>query len=344
MDVLSSERERIEIRLKNLGYYFFSQEFVFYQADSSVADHKVNISVIIKKFRKARENGTYYETSHPKVRVGDIFMHTDYQPRVVLNNIEAYNASLDTIRAGDVNLLYTDELQIKPGVLVESNYIFPGELYKLDDVRNTYRNLSSLRLFRLVNIEFTETDRINYAGEVILNCQIFLTTQTLQSYTVELQGTNSSGNIGAAGNLSYQHRNLFRGAEQLNFSLRGALETLKESTVEDFGNMVELGSEVTVNIPKFFLPFIKTEQFIRKYNPSTSISAAYNFQRRPDYTRTVANASFGYNWRGNRYLSHFINPIELNLVNIPYKSPEFIEWIDGKYISYSYQSHLVTVA
>jgi outer membrane protein assembly factor BamA len=342
MDILAAERERIETRLKNLGYYYFSQEYVFYQADSSVLDHQVNITVVIKKYRITREDGTYYETSHPKVRIGEVYMHTDYKPRVALDDPEAYISSIDTLQVVPVHLLYSGELEIKPGVVVELSYILPGDLYNLDNVRNTYRNLSSLRLFRLVNIEFTETDQINDQGETILNCEIFLTKHTLQSYTVELQGTNSSGNIGAAGNLTYMHRNLFKGAENLNFSLRGALETLKETTVEDFGNMVEFGSEARLNIPKFFLPF-KTDQFIKKYNPSTSVSAAYNYQRRPDYTRTVANASFGYNWKGNRYLTHIINPIELNLVSIPYRSPEFDEWLEGKYISFSYQSHLVSV-
>lgn len=342
MDVLSDERERIENYLKNLGYYYFAQEYVFYQADTSIKDHRVNIDVVIKKYRQARPNGMEIETSHPKARIGAVFMHTDYDPRKALNNPDAYAANLDTIKAGPVNLLYTGELDIKPGVLVESSYILPEEIYNLANVRSTYRNLSSLRLFRLVNIEFIDMDTTNSEGEIILNCQIFLTPQTLQSYTVELQGTNSSGNIGAAGNLSYQHRNLFKGAEQFDLSLRGAIETLKETNVENFGNMVEFGSEVRVNIPKFFLPF-KTDQFIRKYNPSTSISAAYNYQRRPDYTRTVANASFGYNWKGNRFLTHIVNPVELNLVSIPYKSPDFIDWIEGKYISYSYQPHLVTV-
>ncbi len=225
---------------------------------------------------------------------------------------------------------------------MESNYILPGDLYSLTNSQRSYRNLSSLKLFRLVTIDFTQVGDISPGNTGLLDCSILLTPQTLQSYTVELEGTNSSGNIGAAGNLIYQHRNLFGGAENFDLRLKGALETLKENYSSNLGNMIELGAEVRYSIPKFLLPF-KTDQFIKKYNPRTSFSVAYNYQRRPEYTRTLANVSFGYNWRGNRFLTHIVNPIELNLVKIPYKSPEFADWLEGKYIYYSYQPHLVTV-
>ncbi len=342
VDVLSAERERIATHLNNLGYFYFSKEFIFYQADTSLADYKVDIELIIKKYKVPAENGNYTEKPHPKARIGEVFMHTEFNPQKALNNRQRYEIDMDTLSLENVNLLYNEKLKVTPGVLTESSFIVPGDLYNLENVRRTYRNLSSLRLFRLVDIEFRDIDSIDNAGQIVLECEIFLTPQTLQAYTVELQGTNSSGNIGAAGNFIYQHRNFFGGAENLNLSLTGALETLKENYGEDYGNMVEFGSEVRIGIPKFFLPF-KTDQFIRKYNPSTSISAAYNYQRRPDYTRTVANASFGYNWKGNRYLTHIINPIELNLVSIPFKSREFSDWLEGKYIFYSYQPHLVTV-
>jgi hypothetical protein len=180
-----------------------------------------------------------------------------------------------------------------------------------------------LKVFRLVTIDFTEPAGQEELTVRNLDCNIQLTPFVLQSYAVELEGTNSSGNIGGGGNLIYQHRNLFRGAENFDLRFKGAIETLKESSSGSFGNMIELGTEATLNIPKFLLPF-RTEQFIKKFNPKTTLKLAYNFQRRPDYTRTVANASFGYVWKGNAFLTHIINPVEINLVKIPYKSPEYL--------------------
>jgi len=104
--------------------------------------------------------------------------------------------------------------------------------------------------------------------------------------------------------------------------------------------MVEFGVEGRIRFPKFLLPF-KTEQFIRKYNPQTNLSAALNFQRRPDYTRTIANASFGYTWRETQEVTHNVYPIEVSLILTPYQSEDFKDWLDGKYLYYSYQPHFI---
>ncbi len=342
VDVLSSERERIEILLKNQGYFYFSKEFVYYEADTSVADHKVDLTLIVKKYRIYNEDGTYTELPHPRLRIRNVYINTNYNPREVLAKNESYLSSLDTLALDSIYIIFPGRENIHPSVVMQSNYVLPGDLYNLTNYERSYRNLTSLKIFRLVSIDFSQVGKIeaDHTGE--LDCNIMLTPQTLQSYTVELEGTNSSGNIGAAGNLIYQHRNLFRGAENFDLRIKGALETLKENYSSNLGNMIEFGAELRYSIPKFLLPF-KTDQFIKKYNPRTSFSMAYNYQRRPEYTRTLANVSFGYNWKGNRYLTHIVNPIELNLVKIPYKSPEFMDWLEGKYVYYSYQQHLVTL-
>ena len=57
-----------------------------------------------------------------------------------------------------------------------------------------------------------------------LDCNIQLTPLSQQSYKVELEGTNSAGNIGGAVNLIYQHKNVFHGAQLFSLKLKGALK------------------------------------------------------------------------------------------------------------------------
>ena len=106
----------------------------------------------------------------------------------------------------------------------------------------------------------------------MLDCDVRITPATLQSYTIKLEGTNSGGNIGAAANIGYQHRNLFGGSEQFDLSFTGAIETLKETSdtvvVDGLNLMQEFGVEARLRIPKFLLPF-KSDRFIRKFNPTT---------------------------------------------------------------------------
>jgi outer membrane protein assembly factor BamA len=334
-DALILERERIETVLKGQGYFRFFKEFIYFSVDTSLRTYQTDVTMVFKKYR---EEGFDEEIPHPRYRIREVYINTNYDLSIALSDRDLYESTLDTTRVKQINIIYSGRENIKPGIVIESNYLLPGQLYDVNNEIRTNRNLGALKLFRLVDIGFTDSGELNSDGEWLIDCSILLTPSTLQSYTIDNEVTNSSGNIGAAGSLNYQHRNLFKGAENLDMRLKGAIETLEGYS----GNLAEVGAEVKITFPKFLLPF-RTDQFIKKFNPSTSLLFAYNFQRRPEFTRTVANASFGYVWRGNRNLTHTINPVELNLVKIPFRSAVFLEWLEneGKNIFYSYQPHLI---
>jgi len=145
--------------------------------------------------------------------------------------------------------------------------------------------------------------------------------------------------------LSYQHKNLFNGAEILDVKLRGLVETVQRN--RDVGNFnfrysVELGGSVGLSLPKFLSPFAN-KQFIKKYSPRTQIAASYNFQRRPDYTRTIASFLFGYVWKNSKFITHTVNPVELSAINITNISTEFQNQISGKYLENSYKNQIITL-
>jgi hypothetical protein len=95
-------------------------------------------------------------------------------------------------------------------------------------------------------------------------------------------------------------------------------------------------------VPKFCCLVLKAERFVKNYNPSTTIVAAYNYQKMPFYTRTIANASFGYNWNAGSYKTHIINPLQLNLVNLLWIDSRFQAKIDTtSYLAYSYKDVMI---
>jgi hypothetical protein len=194
-----------------------------------------------------------------------------------------------------------------------------------------------------VNISYSEAAMPEDESALIkyLDASIMLTLQTPQSYRIELEGTNSSGNFGGAVNLIYQHKNLFHGAELFSTTLRGAYEAIRET--RKLKSIQEYGIESNLKLPQFLLPFIKKEDFIKKYNPSTNITTAWNYQSLPLFTRTVATATFGYSWRAGNYQSHIVNPLQLNLVKIPPGSLDstFEARIKRSYQAYSYRNVLI---
>ncbi len=212
-------------------------------------------------------------------------------------------------------------------------------------MNRTYRNLSELGPIRYTNINFRESDSTSNTDLIkFLDCNIELTRKKVQSYQTELAGTNSGGDLGIRGNLTYQNLNLFRGAEIFNMRLTGAIEALKNRSHNKYTSMKEIGAETGIIFPKFFSPF-RLEKFVRKYSPKTSIFASYNFQSRPDYTRSIANASFSYKWNSSPYITHTIWPIEVNYINIydSLSSKEFLDSIKLTPLGYSFEDHIVNV-
>lgn len=351
LDLLQDERKRIETYLKNQGYYRFSKEFVFFQADSSEKNREVSLILNIKKYQKLDENRNPVSLNHKKYKINKIYVFTNFNQKEALAQKEDYYADLDTTYYDGIYFISKGHDPLKKKVILHVNFIQEGDVYSLYDVNKTYQHLNSLRLFRVINIQFNEVERDSLmlrdsSSLDLLNCNIQLTKHYLQSYTVELEGTNSYGNIGVGGNFLYQHKSLFGGAEITDFKVNGSIEALDTSIIgiSRINNAVELGGDITMRIPKFMLPVFKAEKFSKKFSPKTQISIGYNFQDRLEYRRTVANLSYGYNWDGNKFLKHNIKLVELNAVKIPFASQSFRNFIDSTYLRSSYENHLVSVS
>jgi hypothetical protein len=343
VDVLEEERLRIETVLRDSGYYGFTRDYIYYEVDSSLRDHQVDITLGIRNFPSVDRLGNTIHTDHPLYHIRNVYMFTDYDAMASQFSPDSTAARKDTLMHDSVRVIYSGKPSIRPGMVTQKNYIIPGELFDASDVQRTYRNLSSLSASKMVDIRFREADQ----EARLLDCDILIAPATRQSYTVKLEGTNSAGNIGAAANIGYRHRNLFGGSEQFELSFMGAIETLKETDPESnpaepagLNLMQEFGAESRLRIPKFLLPF-KTDQFIRRFNPQTTIRLSYNYQKRPDYIRTMANASFGYDWRGSEKMVHRVYPLEASLILTPFKDSAFNAWLEGKYLFYSYEPHLI---
>ncbi|MFC2152114.1 BamA/TamA family outer membrane protein [Bacteroidota bacterium] len=345
LDLLQDERQRIETSLKNKGYYNFNKEFIHFQADSIAKTNEVDLVLNIGDFQKRGSNNTIVKTSHKKYIIHKVCVFTNFDQKEALSQGNNYYSDLDTTYVDGMFFISKGIDKLSKRVILQSNFMQEGEFYSLSNANKTYKHLNSLRLFKIINIQYNILDSLANDSLNIgyLNCDIKLTKYFLQSYTVELQGTNSYGNIGVGGNFLYQHRSLFGGAEITDFRINGAIETIDEQNIAGNYYTTEIGGNVTVSIPKFILPIFKGERFSKKYSPKTQISVGYNFQDRIDYRRAIANMSYGYIWDGNKYLKHSIKLLELNAVDLPYATQDFKNYIDSTYLKSSYDNHLVSV-
>jgi outer membrane protein assembly factor BamA len=344
VDVFTKERTRFERFIRDHGFYGFSSDDISFGVDSTVGKRQVDIYYVVKSFTEPDKFNRIISVPYPMYRIKNIYIYPDFVPKTALEGGDEYFKSLDTTFYKGYYFISSDpKPDIKYDLIIQSLYLKSRSLFNITNTEQSRTHLLTLKVYRLVNIyynELNETDTLTHTT-LLLNCNIQLTLLSHQSYKVELEGTNSAGNLGGALNLIYQHNNLFRGAELFSMKLKGAYEALSQQNSK-LRSTQEYGIETSMRFPKFMVPILEKESFIKKYNPSTTLLAAYNYQEMPFYTRTMANATFGYNWRAGNYQEHYINPLQLNLVNLLSIDSLYSATIESSsYLAYSYKDVMI---
>ena len=343
VDILQAERSRFERFVRDHGYYGFSWEHIFFNIDSTVGNRQVDITYGIKNFTKIDAANRISVVPHSIYRVKKIFIYPDFVHKDALEGGETYLSSFDTIYyKGYYFISRPGKPEVKYDLIIQSLYLKPEFTYDVTNTEQTRSHLLTLKTYRLVNILFNDSKEPVGPGdsELMLDCVIQLTILSQQSFKIELEGTNSAGNLGGALNLIFQHKNLFHGAELFSMKLKGAYEAYSQK-VSKLQSIQEYGVETSLQLPEFLLPLTKKERFVKKYNPSTTFLAAYNYQNMPFFTRTMVNATFGYNLKAGNYQEHIVNPIQLTLVKLPRIDSTFAADIEKSYLSYAYKDVLI---
>ena len=348
-DVLDSERARITEKLRELGYLFFNRELVQYDADTAVGGKQVDILLRLERSYAQKDRGLKGTPEGTIYRID----------QVTLSTLRSYRNSRgtipDTLRWTGFTVLHDDPNPYKPNALLGAVFLMPDSRFNQRDADLTYRRLTALRVFDRVEITY---DTLGLGGKGTANARIDLLPAKEQNLSLEGFGTNRGGFLGTSVSVGYRHGNLFRGMGSIQAQLVLGLEaqqsfTGQGSNTDDAGvtrvsndglfNTVDIGPEVTLRFPHFLLPF-KRERFARSAAPRTAIGVAYNFQRRPDYSRTVAKTSFGYEWDDTKTRTWGFYPLEINVIKIPQKSEAFVDYLqrsNDPVLTDSYTNHLI---
>ncbi len=343
-DVLKAEGERIAAEMRKRGYYQFYDAYIRYQADTSVGGRGVNLKLLLLKEPAEAGNPP---RNHRLFYVDKLVINPDYNPEEALSD-PAYMVGWDTIREHGVEVLchrcdsLKEKPRLKPSVLAINNLIKVGQLYNEQDVSYTRANMNNLRQFKSVIIRFDDPPAgllLPDSGPIPMRGSLILSPMKQQSYTwggeVSLSG---SGLFGCSLTGSYQHKNLFRGAEILDVSLTGAFQKVQVYADSAPENSYELGASVSLNIPRFLVP-INMAFYRSVYSPRTQIAVSGDFQQRPDYTRALGSFTFGYSWRNRKRMTYIFNPVDMDIINVLKITDAFKASIeDNPYMLSSYQN------
>ena len=293
---LQAETERSSQVLRNQGYYSFNKNYYFFEADTLTIPGSALLNLTVNEY-------TRNET--PK----------DAQP-------------IRKFYINDVKISYPNTLKFRDNILRELTTITPGDVYSADEINRTYSRLTALKVFSSVNIGMTPVDTN------LVDCSISMAQSKLQGFKFNLESSvNSTGLFGVSPQVSYYHKNIFRGGEWLNLSFMGNFQFKFNDDVRSN----EFGVSASLSFPKFFpLPY----RFFKGAIPRTDVNLTYNYQSRPEYTRNIISVTYGYNGNFKRRFFYQAYPLQMNVVRLFDLDEKFYKsLVNDPFLLNAYQDH-----
>ena len=186
-EALNEERNGITSYLQDRGYYRFHKEYITYRARRHDKAKDVDVTLVL----------------HPYYRTADdsSSLHKQY----FIRDVSFVSGMTDST------------IHLRRHVLEENTFIEAGQPYSAAALRKTYNHFGRLNAVKFTNINYEMVP-----DSALLDTKVIVQTNKPSSISFQPEGTNTSGDLGAALSLTYQNRNLFRGSEVLSVQLRGA--------------------------------------------------------------------------------------------------------------------------
>ena len=301
----ANERDRLTTQLRNSGFYYFGQDYITFDIDTVETKKKINTDLIIAN-RAIRNEDSVARVPFKVYKIKDVNIFTDYKN-------EYRNSTItDSVTFKDFNLYSYDKLKYRPKAITDAIFITKGDVFKDLDRTRTYRYLSELQAFRYPRIDYipNEQDSTLIANVYLIPKKKFELTTSFEISQSNIQ------QVGFAFNAGLLIRNIFRGAETLEISGIGAIGASDDAsnTNDQFFDINEVGGNIRLSIPRFFLPF-KTEKIIPKYmSPSTRINLSATSQRNIGLDKQAFTGTLNYNWYPSKKVTNNFDLLNLQYV------------------------------
>jgi outer membrane protein insertion porin family len=314
-DNFTKERERIDLLLKDNGYYDFSRQYVEYETDTTYRpNRKIGIQIII--------NDPAKRGYHKKFIVEEVNFTTDAG---VTPSVATPARTRRTLRG--VSFQYFEK-KYSLKVLGQRVFIAPTQFYSRKGTFDTQRQLANLNNFKFVNVNYDTAD-----GKFIAN--IFTSPLDRYQWSNEIGMSVTQGFPGPFYSLNFLKRNIFKGLE--NFEMNGRIGY--EGVAAATGNLsvyrsIEAGVNASITFPQFLLPLSDEKRYaLGRVNPRTRILMGYTYTNRPEYERRATSANLTYSWDNQRIRRYDFTVVNLSVINSK-TSEEFQNFLNDQYALY----------
>lgn len=329
-DALDAERSRINDELKNNGYFAFSKSYITYDIDSTLGNKTMKVNVNVNRRSVKTGNGEIRFYDHQRYFIREVYITPNFQPYskeiVTIDTVQYFLKNRKSERIDTLYFLMNGKSRVKKAIIASKIFMRPGSIFRLKDVIRTQNNLSDMAVFRYINIHFEpDTTNSDTGKSAYLNAFIDLSKLPIHSGGFDVEGTNSAGDYGLNGNISYKNRSLFKGGEILDIRLKGGLEVQQSIIGEEINgqgpkkifqfNSYYYGGDVRIDFPRLLLP-VRLEKISLNAHPRTQMLLSLNFQKQPDYERILSQISLGYSFKETSTKTHQFQLPFISLVKI----------------------------
>jgi len=292
---LTDERERLTTLFRNNGYFDFSRQYIIFEVDSTIGNHKVWIKTLIKNPEDQDQHKIFILDSVNFIMDANV-------------NITGSQRKKDPFEG--INYLYFDKPYSRK-VLNRRIFIRPGEPYSWERTLNTQRQLLNMNNFKFININYDTT-----GGQFIANLFATSLDQFQISNEVGINYTNYLQSFpGPFYNLSLLRRNALHSLENMEMSFRIGLEGVATNTGQVFKSL-EAGGNLSITFPQFILPIGQNARVkLGQFNPKTRLQGGYSYIDRPEYRRSNFNLSNTYTWENRQRTQFSVTFGDISVIN-----------------------------
>ena len=316
--IVNEELDRLIKIYRNNGYFKFTKEDIYAEVDSSDIS-LMNITLnpfkqaelIAATSRKRLENPqwdisfkkrtTYDSSKLTQYSVGHIY----YYPETKLSDVTdslPLDKSFTEENYGNVWMRHKQG-KFKYSPLKEHTFFAHGEIYNEELYFKSLNTLGQVGAWQQVDGKIVPRDKDT------LDFYFFLTPTLKQNFTVDLEGSRNTGDIGSGNlfgistNLSYRNRNVwkqaiqsvtnFRTGVELNLNL-GNSNSASDQLVQTFN----ISAGETFAFPRLIQPFNRWKGLRTLDNKRTLLSIQASYVDRKNYykLRSIVG-SWGYEWK-----------------------------------------------
>ena len=289
-----NEQNRLTKLFRNSGIFRFNKNAITFEGDSS--NYKSNIELVI--------NDSIANIPFKIQKIKNINIYTDYSYNTKDNPIK------DSVNYKGYSFLAHEELKYNPKLLLNSIFIEPNSIYKDETRELTRKNLRSLKNFRSVDIKYKELN------DDMLEASIYLTPLKKYSIGINTELTHSNiRQLGISGKLSFLNRNIFKGSEILKFSIQGSfLDSKDAADNESLLNAWEIGGDVSLELPRFLLPFKADKIISKRKSPKTIFTIGTSLQKNIGLDKQRFTGIIDYNWESSTTKKHSLQLLNAQFI------------------------------